>query len=66
MCNFVLDDQEPQLYTHVPENTTEIYYNQVVFHGENLANSSHVLRILPTVNETIHYTYLNFDYAVYT
>ncbi|TFK62492.1 hypothetical protein BDN72DRAFT_386309 [Pluteus cervinus] len=63
-CRFVLDGVPAGDFQDTPTSSTDMEYNALVFHSENLSNTTHDLAIVTDgFNEHI---FVSFDYAIYT
>ncbi|KAM5535826.1 hypothetical protein V8D89_010444 [Ganoderma adspersum] len=58
---FSLDDSDPDIYTHPPDSTDDILYQQLFYSKANLSNTDHALVIAAQPGSIAM-----FDYAEYT
>jgi len=63
-CDFTLDGASRGKFVHIPSNSSDLQYNQLVFSATTLPNDNHMLLI--STSGLDHNVFVNFDYAVYT
>lgn len=63
-CNFTLDGKVANTFRRAPGPGNSLFYNQLVFSENQLANSKHHLKI--STGGIPDNVFVNFDYALYT
>ncbi|KAG6812410.1 hypothetical protein H0H92_002986 [Tricholoma furcatifolium] len=64
LCDFILDGSASGSFQHTPTTSSDFQYRALVYSVTGLDNTGHTLLISADGYDT--YSYVNFDYALYT